>query len=135
MAYANAIMFYGWSGDEANKLVTKITKTKMVELKRQDDNTDKFVKSINDTFKKIKAPIQLQVFDGGLGNGKDKTNCIPYVYFKCHSVESAGDDDFDEKGFTIKEMKEMFNSSFEFSKTFTGNPPPMMKVLVNSDTK
>jgi len=89
MAYANAIMFYGWSGDEANKLVTKITKTKMVELKRQDDNTDKFVKSINDTFKKIKAPIQLQVFDGGLGNGKDKTNCIPYVYFKCHSVESA----------------------------------------------
>jgi len=45
------------------------------------------------------------------------------------------DDDFDEKGFTIKEMKEMFNSSFEFSKTFTGNPPPMMKVLVNSDTK
>lgn len=134
MAYANALMFYGWSGDEATKVITKITKIKMIPLKRNDDERDKFVEIVNDKFKILNAPIKFEVFEGGIGT-EDLTNCVPYVYFKCHSVESAGDDDFDEKGFSIKEMKEMFNSSFEFSKTFTGNPPPMMKVLVNSDTK
>lgn len=85
--------------------------------------------------KTFKAPIQFAVFEGGINNGNDNSNCVPYVYFKCHSVQSCGDDDFSEKGFSIKEMKEMFNTSFEFSKTFPGNPPPVMKVLVNSDTK
>jgi hypothetical protein len=135
MAYANALMFYGWSGDEATKLITKLTKQKMITSGRSyNDKTNTFIKSINDKLKNLNAGIQFNIFDGGIADNSE-TNFIPYAYFKRHEVESSGDDVFDEKSFTIKEMKEMFNQSFQFSKTFPNNPQPTMKILVNSDSK
>lgn len=134
MAYANALMFYGWSGKEATDVITKLTKEKTIILKRTDDKTDAFVKTINTKLKALKTPIQFKVFDGGLGE-KTGTNCVPYVYFQCKSVSSASDDDFDEEGFSIKEVKEMFNQSFQFSQTFPGVSQPTMRIIVNSDTK
>lgn len=133
MAYANAVMLYGWSDKDATNIITKLTKQKIIALERSyDKETDTFIKLINDKLKKLNAEIKFDVFDGGLSSN---IKSIPYVYFKCHTVSSSGDDDFDEKHFTIKEMKEMFNQSFQFSKTFPGIPPPVMKILVNSDTK
>ena len=112
----------------------QLTKEKLITLKRTDDKTDTFVKSINTKLKALKTPIQFKVFDGGLDN-KDVTNCVPYVYFQCKSVVSASDDDFGEEGFSIKDVKEMFNQSFQFSQAFPGIPQPTMRILVNSDTK
>lgn len=127
MAYANSVMFYGWSGKDA----TDVTKTLVSEnVSQKTKLNEDALKNLNN--KLAEFELLFSYFDGGLSsNGSE-----PYLFFKTvKACQSCGDDDIDENGFTLIEIKEFINLSFQIHKKYPSLVKPMMKNLVVSDTK
>jgi hypothetical protein len=142
MAYANSIILYGWTNDDAKETVAKLfnlesvpepvvaTKTKGKSVAKpavpissysnneyfkglSKDDDLKIVDKINKRLKDEKFDMKFGIFEGGISS--DEYMC--YLTFNgSKENQSCDSDDISEKSFTIKEIKKFLDDSFKFSK-------------------
>ena len=133
MAYANTLMFYGWSGDDALHTVNHIlSKDKCESLELLLEDKDSILIKLNATVNKKNVIFNIDEFEGGL----DSDERVIYLSIgKILKGQSCGDDDIDEKSFSLKELKEFINMSFAIKDFTDFNRKPKLIQLVVSDTK
>lgn len=132
MAYANGVVFYGWSDKDALNIMKKTIQKEPVKLKRCDEQTDKLIDNVNKLLKKYN--LTFGTFEGGLGSNDDLVK--PYLYFgKALVLHSDSDDDIDDKTYSIKELKDLMKLSFEFNKNYPDLPKPSLRAFIVSDSK
>ena len=123
MAYANSVLFYGWSGKDSEAIIEKLLDNESLELIRgleikKSSHADHkrykaVIELINKKLDNSKANIKFGIFEGGLSSNEYKC----YLYFGSFKTnESSNSDDISETSFTIKELKNFFNLSFKFNK-------------------
>ena len=143
MAYANSILFYGWSGDDAKNVVKKLVNKnpnqnnldKLFDnLSRDSEKYENICNEINKKLQDIDVKLSFSIFEGGLLS--DISSFMCYLHFgEIKSNQSCDDDDISKETFSIKELKKFFGDSFVFNKENPGLTQPKLINLTVSDTK
>jgi hypothetical protein len=129
MAYANSITYFGWDNGDVATILTKLVDKDCTKLITK---SEKNVVALNKKIAEKKLPFKYDVFKGGMGSKAFE----PYLYFdKIIENQSCNSDDISTSGFDLKEIKKLLDTSFKFSKDFTGCKPPGMYTKVNADDK
>lgn len=126
MAYANSILFYGWSKEDARNVVRALVGEDLVgqvKRKRDDEDDDRnnqvidienetLVKRINQKFEELGIGLRFDIFFGGLGC----TEAVNYLHFTKHVLanQSCDGSDIGEVSFRNGRLKSMLSVSRHF---------------------
>jgi hypothetical protein len=139
MAYANALLFFGWSGDDVALIIKSlinvdITSFKLQRIGADEDNpnaSEEYCNRINDELKKYN--LKLCFFEGGLSSDSD---CVQLAL--CIGKEKdlqANEYEITETEWNYDEIKVAMNKAIKFVKKYPDLPIPKHKVFLASDPK
>lgn len=139
MAYANALLFFGWSGDDVSLIIKKLINVDISSFKFERTGTDEnnsdaseeYCEEINDKLKKYQ--LKLRIFEGGLSSDND---CVKLaLYFDKAKDMHTDEYTIGEDGWNYYEITKLMNKAIQFSKKYPDLPISKHKVFITSDPK
>lgn len=141
MAYATTILFYGWTGSDARRLVETILNDKLVIFKNINDDmydqydalftVDELIKNINIRLHKIVPELTFDVF------GIYSNEPTEYLYFGIDKYATCDENCIGTTGYTIEDLIKLVDTTRIFHQKYLLfiNFKPMINSFVSTEEK
>ena len=130
MSYAISVMFFGWVGKNAISTL----KTLLGAKYGSDLNNEKTIEALNKLFTKKNISLQCDIIKSCMTDDDDAYEF--YIYFdEIKKNASDNDEDIGVVTFTIAELKNLMNQSFELKKLYPALKQPGVISCIVSESK